>query len=78
MRGGQTDERSNKRKDGRKSPCVLQDFVSYGAAAQKKEKRREKRRTRAIQGRGRETTVIICPILLRIPSPLKEECIAGE
>ena len=28
---GQTDERTDKRK----SPCVLQDFVPFGAAAQK-------------------------------------------
>ena len=38
MKGG-TNERTNERTDGRtderKSPCVLQDFVPFGAAAQK-------------------------------------------
>ena len=29
------DERTEGRKDERKSPCVLQDFVPFGAAAQK-------------------------------------------
>ena len=29
------DGRTNERTDERKSPCVLQDFVSFGAAAQK-------------------------------------------
>ena len=33
--GGGTDERMNGRTDKRKSPCVLQDFVPFGAAAQK-------------------------------------------
>ena len=36
---GGGDERTNERTDGRtdeqKSPCVLQDFVPFGAAAQK-------------------------------------------
>ena len=32
MRG---DNQTNKRTDERKSPCVLQDFVPFGAAAQK-------------------------------------------
>ena len=32
--GGRTDERTNGRTD-RNSPCVLQDFVPFGAAAQK-------------------------------------------
>ena len=35
--GGQTDGRTNERTDERKSPCVLQDFVPFGAAAQKPE-----------------------------------------
>ena len=30
------DERKDGRADKRKSPCVLQDFVPFGAAAQKK------------------------------------------
>ena len=30
---GRTDERTNGRTDERKSPCVLQDFVPFGAAA---------------------------------------------
>ena len=33
--GGQTDERTNGRNDEQKSTCILQDFVSFGAAAQK-------------------------------------------
>ena len=33
--GGQTNERTDRRTDERKSPCVLQDFVPFGAAAQK-------------------------------------------
>ena len=37
--GGQTDGRTDGRNEEQKSPCVLQDFVSSGAAAQKKEKR---------------------------------------
>ena len=32
---GGADERTNGRTDERKSPCVLQDFVPFGAAAQK-------------------------------------------
>ena len=38
MRGGtdkRTNKRTNERTDERKSPCVLQDFVPFGAAAQK-------------------------------------------
>ena len=35
MKGGLMNERM----DERKSPCVLQDFVPFGAAAQKAEKR---------------------------------------
>ena len=31
----QTDGRMDRRTDERKSPCVLQDFVPFGAAAQK-------------------------------------------
>ena len=38
-RGGRTNKwtnkRTNKRTNERKSPCVLQDFVPFGAAAQK-------------------------------------------
>ena len=34
MKGG-TNERTDGRTDERKSPCVLQDFVPFGAAAQK-------------------------------------------
>ena len=34
MKGG-THGRTNGRTDERKSPCVLQDFVPFGAAAQK-------------------------------------------
>ena len=30
---GRTDEQTNKQTDERKSPCVLQDFVPFGAAA---------------------------------------------
>ena len=33
---GGTNGRTNERTDERKSPCVLQDFVPFGAAAQKK------------------------------------------
>ena len=29
------DEQTNERTNGQKSPCVLQDFVPFGAAAQK-------------------------------------------
>ena len=36
MKGG-TNERTDGRTDERKSPCVLQDFVPFGAAAQKGE-----------------------------------------
>ena len=32
---GGTDERMDERTDEQKSPCVLQDFVPFGAAAQK-------------------------------------------
>ena len=32
---GQTDEQMNEQTNERKSPCVLQDFVPFGAAAQK-------------------------------------------
>ena len=32
---GRTNGRTNERTDERKSPCVLQDFVPFGAAAQK-------------------------------------------
>ena len=32
--------RTNARTDERKSPCVLQDFVPFGAAAQKEKKRK--------------------------------------
>ena len=32
---GGTDKRTNKQTNKRKSPCVLQDFVPFGAAAQK-------------------------------------------
>ena len=35
MKGGLMDERTNKRTDEQKSPCVIQDFVPFGAAAQK-------------------------------------------
>ena len=35
MREGHTDERTDEQTDERKSPCVLQDFVPLGAAAQK-------------------------------------------
>ena len=31
--GGRTNERMNARTDEQKSPCVLQDFVPFGAAA---------------------------------------------
>ena len=34
--GGLTNERTDERTDERKSPCVLQDFVPLGAAAQKR------------------------------------------
>ena len=40
MKGG--DARMNKQMDERKSPCVLQDFVPFGAAAQKANSRPEK------------------------------------
>ena len=33
--GGWRDGRMNERTNKRKSPCVLQDFVPFGAAAQK-------------------------------------------
>ena len=33
---GGTNERTNGRTDERKPPCVLQDFVPFGAAAQKR------------------------------------------
>ena len=33
--GGGTNEQTDERTDKRKSPCVLQDFVPFGAAAQK-------------------------------------------
>ena len=36
--GGLTDGQMNGRTDERKSPCVLQDFVPFGAAAQKASK----------------------------------------
>ena len=32
---GRTDGRTDERTDERKSPCVLQDFIPFGAAAQK-------------------------------------------
>ena len=35
MKGGGTNERTNERTDEQKSPCVLQDFVPFRAAAQK-------------------------------------------
>ena len=31
----QTDKRTNRQMDEQKSPCVLQDFVPFGSAAQK-------------------------------------------
>ena len=34
----------DKRMDERKSPCVLQDFVPFGAAAQKEEEERKKKK----------------------------------
>ena len=37
---GGTNGRTNERTDERKSPCVLQDFVPFGAAAQKKKKKK--------------------------------------
>ena len=45
MKGG-TNERTDGRTDEQKSPCVLQDFVPFGAAAQKekREKKTEKKR----------------------------------
>ena len=35
---GQNDKGNNEQKDEQKSPCVLQDFVPFGAAAQKRTK----------------------------------------
>ena len=49
-----------------------------GRLEEKREKRREKRETRAILGRGRATTALVRPVLSRILSHLKEECMAGE
>ena len=36
-----TEERTDERMNERKSPCVLQDFVPFGAAAQKEEIEKE-------------------------------------
>ena len=40
MKGG-TNERTDGRTDEQKSPCVLQDFVPFGAAAQKLSKAKD-------------------------------------
>ena len=37
---GGTNKQTNKRTNKRKFPCVVQDFVPFGAAAQKRRKRR--------------------------------------
>ena len=42
-KGGGTNERTNERTDEQKSPCVLQDFVPFGAAAQKMNSRKSVR-----------------------------------
>ena len=68
--GGRTDGRTEGRMEGRKDgrleipPCVLQDFVPFGAAAQKikkkkekkkrKKKRREKKREKKETNNGEE------------------------
>ena len=53
---GRTDGRTDERTDEQKSPCVLQDFVPFGAAAQKGEKRkkREKKRKKKKKKGGRK------------------------
>ena len=53
MKGG--DKQTNKQTDERKSPCVLQDFVPFGAAAQKGRKEgRNLRKERTILDTGHD------------------------
>ena len=43
--------------DERKSPCVLQDFVPFGAAAQKEEgRKREKKKRRKKEKKGKKSS----------------------
>ena len=77
---GQTDERTNEQTDEQKSPCVLQDFVPLGAAAQKARFGPERHRGGAYIGMDRQTENKSFhdfehhSIFLKITSTLKDGC----
>ena len=50
-----TDKQTNQRTDERKSPCVLQDLVPFGAAAQKGEKTKGHENKMTRKPKGKET-----------------------